>query len=105
MKHPLECLLDDTHQALVAGDLARLAAVAQLAGADLTAAPADRATAARLRQKAQQNARLLQAALRGLQAARHRLAEIAAGPGLSTYDARGRKLSLPRAQPTQPRRI
>lgn len=96
---PLEDLLDETHKALLAGDLAALAGLDdRLSAAADTLPPLELATARRLQRKAERNARLLQAAGRGLRAARARMAEIATGPGLATYDAQGRKAAL--ADPT-----
>lgn len=89
---PLEDLLDQAAQALLAGDLASLAALApRIESADL---PRDRAAAERLQAKAQRNARLLEAATRGVKAARNRVAEITRGPALTTYDARGQKAQI-----------
>jgi hypothetical protein len=92
---PLEDLLDRTHAALLAGDLAALSGLDERLAAAAEALPAPSlATARRLQRKAERNARLLQAAGRGLRAARARMAEIATGPGLATYDAQGRKAAL-----------
>jgi hypothetical protein len=86
----LETLLDAAADALLAGDLA---AVSRLTPEieSATVHSADRASAERLQAKAQRNARLLQAATRGVKAARLRVAEITRGPTLTTYDARGQK--------------
>jgi hypothetical protein len=92
---PLEDLLDQIHQALLVGDLAALSGLdARLSAAAESPPTLELATARRLQRKAERNARLLQAAGRGLRAARARMAEIATGPGLATYDARGRKAAL-----------
>lgn len=92
---PLEDILDQTHAALLAGDLAALFGLDERLSAVAEALPGlGLATARRLQRKAERNAQLLQAAGRGLRAARARMAEIATGPGLSTYDARGRKAEL-----------
>ena len=86
---PLDALLDQAAEALLTGNLAGLAALApQIESADI---PSDRASAERLRAKAERNARLLEAATRGVKAARTRVAEISRGPTLTTYDARGQK--------------
>jgi len=86
----LELLLDDAAEALLSGNLAALALLApQIESVNLKAT--DRISAERLRAKAERNARLLEAATRGLKAARLRMAEIVRGPALTTYDARGRK--------------
>jgi hypothetical protein len=92
---PLETLLDQVRAALVGGDLAALAGLedAMLAAAD-TVSLLDPQAIRRVKRKAERNAQLLQAANRGLRAARTRMAEIATGPRLSTYDSRGRKSSL-----------
>lgn len=88
----LEDLLDQAAQALLAGNLDDLAALTpQIESADL---PQDRVTAARLQAKAQRNARLLEAATRGVKAARLRVAEITRGHTLTTYDARGQKAQI-----------
>jgi hypothetical protein len=85
----LEDLLDQAAEALLAGNLAELAALThRLESAPV---PQDRASAERLQAKAQRNARLLEAATRGVKAARLRVAEITRGPTLTTYDARGQK--------------
>ncbi|KAF0137955.1 MAG: hypothetical protein FD152_72 [Xanthobacteraceae bacterium] len=86
----LEQLLDDAAEALLSGDLAALALLApQIESINLQST--DRHTAERLRTKAERNARLLDAAKRGMKAARLRVAEIVRGPALTTYNARGQK--------------
>lgn len=86
----LEDLLDQAAAALLAGDLATLARLTpDLESAHVTAA--NEAGARRLQRKAERNARLLQAATRGVKAARLRVDEITRGPTLTTYDARGQK--------------
>jgi hypothetical protein len=90
----LEDLLDRAASALTSGNLVDLAALTPLIEASAAQPVPDRATAERLRQKAQRNARLLEAATRGLRAARTRLREIAEGPTLTTYDARGQKAQI-----------
>lgn len=86
----LEDLLDATTAALLAGDLTALARLApQMEQADLS--PADQPQLLRLQSKAHRNARLLQAAARGVKAARLRVDEITRGPTLTTYDAQGQK--------------
>ena len=92
---PLEEILDQTRDALLAGDLAALSGLDDRLAAAAEALPAlGLDTARRLQRKADRNARLLQAAGRGLRAARDRMAEIMTGPGLATYDAQGRKALL-----------
>jgi hypothetical protein len=86
----LEALLDRAADALIAGNLPELALLApQIESVAVQAT--DRMAAERLRAKAERNARLLDAAMRGLKAARHRVSEITRGPTLSTYDSRGQK--------------
>lgn len=100
---PLEQLLDRAAEALLAGDLPALAALTpRIESADL---PQDRATAERLQAKAQRNARLLEAATRGVKAARLRVAEITRGPTLTTYDARGQKAQVAPQGLTPARRV
>ena len=89
----LEDLLDQTAAALADGDLAVLARLApEIEAARI--APTTRAEAERLHLKAQRNARLLDAATRGVKAARLRMTEITRGPTLTTYDARGHKADI-----------
>jgi hypothetical protein len=84
----LEDLLDAAAEALLTGNLTALSLLTpQIESHSI--APLDRATAERIQAKAQRNARLLQAATRGVKAARLRVTEIARGPTLTTYDARG----------------
>lgn len=89
----LEELLDLAAEALLAGDMARLAALTPEMEQALPP-PCDQITAARLQAKARRNARLLEAAGRGVRAARHRMAEITRGPTLTTYDSRGQKAAI-----------
>jgi hypothetical protein len=91
----LESLLDQVVTALLSGDLAALSGLDVEIDAAVGALPAlDAAAAKRLQRKAERNARLLQAAGRGLRAARERLAEVRSGPSLATYDALGRKSAI-----------
>lgn len=86
-------LLDRTHQALRTGDLTTLAALAQDTEAAFGRLDPAMTTAdlEALRHRALRNAACLTGALRGVRAARRRLAEIAAaGKGLGTYDRAGR---------------
>lgn len=88
----LERLLDQTREALLAGDLLRLAQIAgEVAGAD---PPTDPQVAERSRALAEQNLALLGAALKGVQAARRRAGELAEPARFSTYDAQGRRDAL-----------
>jgi hypothetical protein len=101
---PLETLLDEAAAALMAGDLAALARLTPgIEAARIT--PADRTEAERLQIKARRNARLLEAATRGVRAARLRMAEIARGPTLTTYDARGHKAEIAPAGLIPARRV
>jgi hypothetical protein len=89
----LEDLLDQTAAALLTGDLATVARLTpQIEMARI--APVDHAAAERLQGKAQRNARLLDAATRGVKAARLRMTEITRGPTLTTYDARGHRAEI-----------
>lgn len=100
----LEDLLDQVAAALLVGDLA---AVARLTS-EIEAArinPANRAGAEQLQRKAQRNARLLEAATRGVRAARLRMTEITRGPTLTTYDARGQKAEIAPLGLEQARRV
>jgi hypothetical protein len=89
----LETLLDLAAAALIAGDfdaLTRLTPQIEAQGLTTT----DRRTAEALQAKAQRNARLLDAATRGVKAARLRLTEVVRGPTLTTYDSRGQKAQI-----------
>lgn len=100
----LEALLDQAAAALLAGDLAALVRLTpEIEAARI--APSDRAGAERLQWKAQRNARLLEAASRGVKAARLRMVEITRGPTLTTYDARGHRAEIPPTGLTQARRV
>lgn len=106
MSTQLEALLDHTRDALIAGDISNLAALAEQVEALVADLPQlDRPAAERLNQKANRNARLLQAAQRGVRAARQRVIEIQAGPALSTYDARGRREVIEGPSPLRPHRV
>ncbi|WP_374645003.1 hypothetical protein [Tabrizicola sp.] len=94
----LEELLDQAAEALLRGDLAALPALTEAIGAKTGSLAEDAPDAGRLREKADRNARLAQAAARGVRAARGRLSEIASGPILTTYDALGRRASVPPPQ-------
>lgn len=106
MQHPdLDDVLDRTYSALLSGDLRGLARLT----AEMETTPdirvPDRATAERLRRKAERNQRMLRAAAQGVRTARGRLAEISAEPALTTYDAKGHKASVGQVAPGQPRRF
>lgn len=101
MAHPASDLaqaLDAMHRAILAFDLPELAVLsAQIE--DLLADPApvpDAAAKAALQKQASRNAACLLAAARGFRAARRRLVEVAAaGSGLATYDASGKRADVP----------
>jgi hypothetical protein len=102
----LETLLDQTRDAVLAGDLQTLAALAPQVAAMTDDLPRlDAVVAERLRSKAERNAQLLQSATRGIRAAQGRLQEIAAGPTLTTYDARGQRAAIAPVSAVSPRRI
>jgi hypothetical protein len=106
MQTTLETLLDQTRDAVLAGDLLVLAALAPQVAAMADALPRlDAVAAERLRGKAERNAQLLLAATRGVRAAQGRLQEIAAGPTLTTYDARGQRAAITPVSAISPRRI
>lgn len=87
----LEVLLDRTRAALLSGDLMEVARLAPMIEAGLLAPLRDDPVAlGRLRASAERNAALLSAAMKGVTSARRRMAEVAQGPRLSTYDASGR---------------
>ncbi len=95
MEHELEAALDNAFAALRRGDLTELAATCAmtetiLANLHIT----DRATATRLRSKAERNAACLLAAARGVRAARRRLADVGPGTRMTTYDAQGRSSAI-----------
>jgi hypothetical protein len=105
MTPTLDSLLDQTADALRRGDLHALTELSQAIQAQADTQPRDRATAERLRAKADRNVRLLQAAGRGVRAARARLGDIATGPVLTTYDARGRRESVAPLDTVPARRV
>jgi hypothetical protein len=105
MSRTLDDLLDLTADALRRGDLAALPDLTQAILAQADTPPRDQATADRLRAKADRNTRLLQAAGRGVRAARTRLGDITTGPVLTTYDAHGRRESLAASDPIPARRV
>jgi hypothetical protein len=90
----LDALLDSVATALLSGDFAELARVTPQIDA-ATVDLMDHHTARRLDAKARRNARLLEAAMRGVKAARLRMAEVQAGPTLTTYNMRGQKALIP----------
>lgn len=96
----LRDLLDREQAALLAGrldELARLVPEKERIAAHLfgDATPMDADALTGLRQIAERNARLLEAARRGIEAARERIDQIRnGGPQMQTYDRRGRRSSL-----------
>lgn len=106
MQMLLDDLLDQTRDALIAGNLAALADLAPKVEALAECLPQiDRQSADRLRRKADRNAKLLLAATRGVRSAQQRLSEIAAGTSLVTYDVRGRRETLSASPVQVPRRV
>jgi hypothetical protein len=102
----LDDILDRTAQALLAGDLVTLGLLtSRLEDSIAAVSQPDRATADRWQSKARRNARLLEAATRGVKAARRRAAEIIGGPVLTTYDARGQRASIKAAGPETAHRV
>lgn len=86
----LETLLDAVAEALTVGDFAALTTLApQIESSSLVGG--DARLAESVLAKAQRNARLIEAANRGVRAARLRMTEITRGPELNTYNARGQK--------------
>jgi flagellar biosynthesis/type III secretory pathway chaperone len=92
MQH-LEALLDSAAAALIAGDFEALSRLTPQIES-LSLGTPDRKTAEILQAKALRNARLLDAASRGLKSAKQRLSEVTRGPTLTTYDARGQKAQI-----------
>ncbi|MDM7931836.1 hypothetical protein [Tabrizicola sp.] len=91
----LEDLLDQTRDAVLAGDIASLARLAPQVEAVVNGLPQlDAKTAEGLREKAKRNVKLIKAASRGVRAAQARMVEITSGPTLTTYDALGRKKAI-----------
>lgn len=106
MQTDLETLLDQTRDAVLVGDLATLADLAPRVAALADDLPRlDAVAASRLIRLAERNAQLLQAATRGVRAAQCRLTEIAEGPTLTTYDARGQRAAIALPSALLPRRI
>ena len=93
----LSAELDRVYHVLRSGKLEGLAAATQALEVELARLdPADAAGLDLLRHKAQRNAACLDAAARGVRAARRRLAEIRTiESGLGTYDDKGRRDELP----------
>jgi hypothetical protein len=93
----LSAELDRLYHTLRSGKLDGLATATQALEAELARLePMDTAGLDLLRQKAQRHAACLDAAARGVRAARRRLAEIRTiDSGLGTYDDKGRRDELP----------
>lgn len=94
--------LDRLHDLMRRGDLGALPDAAAGMEADLAAlsragvAPPTASDLAVIRRKLERNAACLQAAARGIRAARRRIAEVrGAASGLGTYDAAGRRAGGP----------
>lgn len=105
----LAALLAEERARLLAGDLAVVPALIfrkeRLLSHLQTGAPPPAPVLERLKAAAQANQGLLDAALRGVRAARERLESLrAGGAALSTYDARGRAATLTSARPSVERR-
>lgn len=93
----LAALLDRVHAALMRGDIAEVSALTDAVAAAVPGPgdPLPRAAAERLARLAARNAACLEAAGRGLRAARRRLQEVrTAAQGLRTYDGSGRPRQL-----------
>lgn len=106
MQASLDDLLDQARDALVTGNLSALADLApRVEALAESLSQIDRPAAERLRRKADRNARLLQAATRGVRAAQQRWLEINTGASLVTYDARGRRETLSGPSVQMPRRV
>jgi hypothetical protein len=94
----IEALLDDERTALLSGDLAALGDIAarkEALAAGLSATPLDGDTLKALRRKAERNAELIEAAMKGVRSVTRRVAEIrrANGP-LKTYGQDGSQQTL-----------
>jgi flagellar biosynthesis/type III secretory pathway chaperone len=103
-------LLEQERVALMSGDLAQLPAFIAgkerlLVALEQAAARPDATALERLKERATANQALLDAALRGVRAARARLETArSGGPALSTYDARGKAESHAPERPSVERR-
>lgn len=101
----LQELLDQAAEALLRGDLAALPHLSVEIERAVDSLPQDPEELALLRAKSERNSRLTEAAARGVRAARTRLAEIAASPVLTTYDALGRRAAIGLVADTAPKRL
>lgn len=94
----IEASLDRIHDLIRAGDLAGLAEAAaelesRIASVEQGAAGVSPAELERIRLKSARNAACLEAAARGIRAARRRVAEVrAAASGAGAYDAQGQRV-------------
>jgi hypothetical protein len=98
----LETILDEMRNCIKVADFSGLAVLApQLDQAVSKVRPKDAAELQRLKAKAAHNATLLEAARRGIGAARRRLDEARrAADGLQTYDGKGRRFDVATGGPT-----
>ena len=88
----IETILDETHAALRAGNLPLLEVLSARTDLALDAnGGCDRSLAQRLQRKAQRNARMIAAAMKGVKAARQRAQDLTTQGRFSTYDAGGRR--------------
>ena len=88
----LEACLDATRTALMAGDMVTLAKLAGLVEVAIASSGRPEGPALlRVKKKAEANGRILQAALKGVRAARQRAQELSNHGRFSTYDAGGRR--------------
>lgn len=90
----LEALLDEVAEALTTGNFAALTQLAPQIDS-ISIPGGDARFAESVLAKAQRNARLIEAASRGIRAARLRMSEITRGPELNTYNALGQKAPVP----------
>ncbi|WP_103257634.1 hypothetical protein [Tabrizicola aquatica] len=101
----LEDLLEQASDALLRGDMAGLPVLTAEIEREVDSLPADAALLSRLRALSERNARLAEAAGRGVRAARSRLAEIASAPVLTTYDSLGRRAAISPLSASAPKRL
>ncbi len=100
---PLESLLDELRDRVRTADFSGLASLAPRLETALSEIgnPRDAGLLQRLKSKADENAALLDAARRGLRAARRRLDETRrTAQGLQTYDVKGRRADISPVGPT-----
>ena len=88
----LEVILDESVIALKAGNLFRLGDLSDMADVAISGdGGIDRRSAERLHDKAQHNAALIAAAIKGVKVARQRAKELSAGGQFLTYDSKGQR--------------